>query len=381
MTTTFSPNALCFGEEFPASGAPCLVHIEGDGLTITHEPTVSISPSERVLFTELAVSVGGLDHDQLVLKWGEGAQARTLYLKHSDLIRAFREAAPEHLNQPFEQAAERVRQMRHRHRVMWASVGGAILAVVLGLWFGADLLIELAVSRIPVEWEQKLGEAAYRDFLSHQEVMKEGPAVKAVEEMTQRLAEQIPDNPYKFQVTVVKSDVVNAFALPGGYVVVFTGLMKKADSGEEVAGVLGHELNHVLQRHGLERIVKNLGLMAAVTIIVGDQQGLIGLMRQVGVELLTLKFDRAQETEADLTGLQLVYRAKIDPHGMITFFQKLSEKDEGRMEWLSTHPMSSARADRLKAELAALPKRSPEPFTFEWKTVQEALGVQPVAVP
>jgi Zn-dependent protease with chaperone function len=381
MTTTFSPNALCFGEEFPASGAPCLVHIEGDGLTITHEPTVSISPSERVLFAELAVSVGGLDHDQLVLKWGAGAQTRTLYLKHPDLIRAFREAAPEHLNQPFEQAAERVRQMRHRHRVMWASVGGAILAVVLGLWFGADLLIELAVSRIPVEWEHKLGEAAYRDFLSHQEVMKEGPAVKAVEEMTQRLAEQIPNNPYTFQVTVVKSDVVNAFALPGGYVVVFTGLMKKADSGEEVAGVLGHELNHVLQRHGLERIVKNLGVMAAVSILVGDQQGLVGLMRQVGVELLTLKFDRAQETEADLTGLQLVYRAKIDPHGMITFFQKLSEKDEGRMEWLSTHPMSSARADRLKAELTTLPKQAPEPFTFDWSTVQSALGAQPAVAP
>lgn len=379
-SSTF-PNALCFGEEFPASGAPCLVQIEGDGLTITYEPTVSTSPTERVLFTGLEVSAGGLDHDHLVLKWGDGLQARTLYLKHPDLIRAFREAAPEHLSHPFEQAAERVRQVRHRHRVMWASVGGAILAVVLGLWFGADLLVEMAVSRIPVEWEEKLGEAAYRDFLSHQDVMKDGPAVKAVEEMTQRLAEQIPDNPYKFQVTVVKSDVVNAFALPGGYVVVFTGLMKKADSGEEVAGVLGHELNHVLQRHGMERIVKNLGVMAVVAIIVGDQQGLIGLMRQVGVELLTLKFDRAQETEADLTGLQLVYRAKIDPKGMIAFFQKLSEKDEGRIEWFSTHPMSSARADRLKAELAALPKRTPEPFTFEWTAVQSALGVSPVAAP
>lgn len=375
------PNALCFGEEFPASGAPCLVQIEGDGLTITYEPTGSTAPSERVLFTGLAVSAGGLDHDHLVVKWGEGLQARTLYLKHPDLIRAFREAAPDHLSQPFEQAAERVRQVRHRHRVVWGTVAGSIMAVALGLWFGADLLVEMAVSRIPVEWEQKLGEAAYKDFLSHQDVMKEGPAVKAVEEMTQRLAEQIPNNPYKFQVTVVKSDVVNAFALPGGYVVVFTGLMKKADSGEEVAGVLGHELNHVLQRHGMERIVKNLGIMAVVAIIVGDQQGLIGLMRQVSVELLTLKFDRAQETEADLTGLQLVYRAKIDPKGMITFFQKLSEKDEGRLEWLSTHPMSSARADRLKAELAALPKRSPEPFTFQWSDVQGALGVSPVAAP
>ena len=374
-------NALCFGNEFPASGAPCVVQVEGDGLTIIFESEGAEGAREAILFSALTVSAGGLDHDHLVVKWTHAQGERTLYLKHPDVIRAFRQAAPDHLNAPFEQAAERVRQVRHRHRVMWAAVGGSILALVLGLWFGADLLVEVAVSRIPVEWEQKLGESAYRDFLTHQEVMKEGPAVTALGEMTQRLTEQIPNNPYKFEVTVVKSDVVNAFALPGGHVVVFTGLMKKADSGEEVAGVMSHELNHVLQRHGLERIVKSLGLMTAVAIVLGDQQGLVGMMKQVGVELLTLKFGREQETEADVTGLQLLQRAKIDPSGMIKFFERLSEKDEGRMEWLSTHPMSTARAERLKAELAALPKKSPEPFTFDWKQVQASLGSQPVVAP
>lgn len=379
--TQFSPNALCFGDEFPASGTPCLVHVEAHGITVTFTFDSHESRSESIPFSGVTVSAGGLDHDQLVVRWPGTKGERTLYLKDPDVIRSFRQTAPDHLKSPFEQAAARVRQVRHRHRMMWGIVGGGILAAALGLWFGSDLLVELAVDRIPVEWEQKLGESAYRDFLSHQEVMKEGPAVGAIEEMTHRLTEQIPDNPYKFEVTVVKSDIVNAFALPGGYVVVFTGLMKKADSGEEVAGVLAHELNHVLQRHGLERIVKNLGLMAVVAIIVGDQQGLIGLMRQVGVELLTLKFGREQETEADLTGLQLLNRAKIDPAGMITFFQKLSEKDEGRMEWLSTHPMSTARAERLRSELAALPKKTPEPLTLDWIKVRESLGVQPVAVP
>jgi predicted Zn-dependent protease len=98
-------------------------------------------------------------------------------------------------------------------------------------------------------------------------------------------------------------------------------------------------------------------------------------------ELFTLKLGREQETEVDLTGLQLLQRAKIDPSGMIRFFERLSEKDEGWMEWLSTHPMSAARAERLKAKLAALPKKSPEPFTFDWKHVQASLGSQPVAVP
>ncbi|MBI3356101.1 MAG: M48 family metallopeptidase [Nitrospirae bacterium] len=380
MTQVIS-NALCFGDEFPASGAPCLVQVEGHALTVTFASEATESRSESVLFSDLTVSAGGLDHDQLVVKWAGPTGERTLYLKNADVIRAFRQAAPDHLNAPLERAAERVRQVRYRHRAMWSIVGGTMLAIVLGLWFGADLLVELAVDRIPVEWEQKLGESAYRDFLSHQEAMKKGVGVAAVEEMTHRLIEQIPNNPYKFEVSVVKSDVVNAFALPGGYVVVFTGLMKKAESGEEVAGVLGHELNHVLQRHGLERIVKQLGLVAVVSIVLGDQQGMVGLMKQLGVELLTLKFGREQETEADLTGLQLLIRAKIDPSGMITFFQRLSEKDEGRVEWLSTHPMSAGRAERLKTELAAMPKKTPEPFTFDWAKVRESLGVQPVVNP
>jgi predicted Zn-dependent protease len=378
---TAHPNALCFGDEFPASGAPCLVQVEEQGLTVTFAPEMAGGKQEGAPYSALSVSAGGLDHDHLVIQWKGERGERTLYLKDADLIRAFRRAAPDHLSQPFEQAADRVRRARHRRRMAWSVLGGALVAVAVGLWFGADLLVELAVDRIPVEWERKLGESAYQDFLSHQEIVKEGPAAAAVQEMTTRLIEQIPNNPYRFEVTVVKSDVVNAFALPGGYVVVFTGLMKKAESGEEVAGVLGHELNHVLQRHGVERIVKTLGVVAVVTILVGDQQGLIGLVKQLGVELMALKFSREQETEADVTGLKLLYRARIDPTGMITFFQRLSEKEEGRVEWLSTHPVSAGRAERLKAELSALPKQSAEPFTFDWAKVRESLGTQPVVAP
>lgn len=378
---TMTPNALCFGEEFPATGAPCQVEISAAGLLLHFEPPLPPLHGTMVSFKGLTVSAGGLDHDQLVVKWGEDASARMLYLKDPDLIRSFRAAAPPELTKDLEETAKRVRQVRSRRRTIWAVVGGALAAVALFLWFGSDLLVELAVSRIPIEWEQKLGESTYRDFLSRQEVVKEGAAVSAINEMTQRLTEKISDNPYKFEISVVKSDVVNAFALPGGYIVVFTGLMKRAQSGEEVAGVLSHELNHVLQRHGMDRVVKTLGLMAVVTILVGDPQGFAGLMKQVGLELVTLKFGREQETEADVTGLHLLQRASIDPAGMIRFFERLSEKDKDRMEWFSTHPMSTARASRLKSELAALPKHSPDPFTFDWKKIQESLGVQPAATP
>ncbi|MBS0169763.1 MAG: M48 family metallopeptidase [Nitrospira sp.] len=368
-----TPNALCFGDGLPASGAPCSVTVSAEGVTIVPTGNAELA-EEAVAFTAMSVEAGGLDHDQLVVSWGHGSARRTLYLKDPAVIVAFRRTAPHELTAHLERAAQQVRRARHSHRLLWGSLLGALVGLGLMLWFGSDLIVEWAVAKIPIEWERKLGESVYQDFLSKETVLKDGPAVSAVQEMTQRLAEKIPDNPYTFQVSVVQSPVVNAFALPGGYVVVFTGLMNKAESGEEVAGVLSHELNHVLQRHGLERMVKMLGLAAVVGIIVGDQQGVLGLAKQLGMELATLKFGRAQETEADLTGLRLLSDAGIAPDGMIRFFERLSEKDGGRVELFSTHPMSAARAERLKAELAALPKRMPNPFTFEWKQVQDSLA-------
>ena len=368
-----TPNALCFGDGLPGAGAPCHVTVSADGLTMAPVGN-SLLVEEAIAFTAMSVEAGGLDHDQLVASWGVGASVRTLYLKDPALIIAFRRAAPSALMAHLERAAEQVRRARHSHRVLWGSAVGVVVGLGLMVWFGSDLIVEWAVARIPVQWEQKLGETVYQDFLSKETVLKDGPAVSAVQEMTQRMTAKIPNNPYTFQVSVVQSPVVNAFALPGGYVVVFTGLMKKAESGEEVAGVLSHELNHVLQRHGMERLVKMMGLAAVVSILVGDQQGLIGLARQLGLELATLKFGREQETEADVTGIRLLSDARIAPDGMIRFFERLSEKDKERVELFSSHPMSAARAGRLKAELAALPKQTPEPFTFEWKGVQDSLG-------
>ncbi len=368
------PNALCFGDGLPGAGAPCHVTVSDNGLTMAPVGD-SVLREEAIAFTDMSVEAGGLDHDQLVVSWGDGVLRRTVYLKDPALIVAFRRTAPQQLTAHLERAAEQVRRARHSHRLLWSSVLGVLVGLFVFLWFGSDLIVEWAVDRIPVEWEQKLGETVYQDFLSKETVLKDGPAVSAVQEMTQRLTEKIPNSPYKFQVSVVQSPVVNAFALPGGYVVVFTGLMNKAESGEEVAGVLSHELNHVLQRHGMARMVKMLGLAAVVGIVLGDQQGVLGLAKQLGMELATLKFGRAQETEADLTGLRLLSDARIAPDGMIRFFERLSEKDDARVELFSTHPMSAARAERLKAELAALPKQTPNPFTFEWKQVQDSLAL------
>jgi predicted Zn-dependent protease len=312
------------------------------------------------------------------VKWGSVSPTQTLYLKDPSLIRTFRSTAPLELTNDLDATAAAVRRTRSRHKTLWIGVIAVTAALALGAWFSTDLLVEWAVDRIPVDWERRIGESAYKDFLLQHPVVKEGPAVAAVQEISQRLIAHIPNSAYTFELAVVQSETVNAFALPGGYVVVFTALMQKAENAEEVAGVLSHEFNHVLHRHALERIVKQLGVVTVVGIIVGNQQGLGGLMKQMGVELLSLKFGRAQETEADVTGLQLLHQSRINPFGMITFFQRLAEDEGGRVEWLSTHPMSAGRAERLKAEIARLPKTVEEPFTFQWHVVQESLSAPAV---
>lgn len=368
----FTPNALCFGSDLPGQGIPCRVETTPAGLLLTF----SVPPAEQTVpFSRLSLEAGGFDHDQLVVKWEQDGAGRTLYIKDAAAIAAFRQTAPPELMAHFDRAASSVRRARATRRAVLLAAVGVLVALGLGMWLGSDALVTWAVGLIPVEWEKQIGESAMQDALAGQEIIQEGPVVEAVKEMTARLTGQIADSPYRFTVTVVRSQVVNAFALPGGSVVVFTGLIQEAKSPEEVAGVLGHEINHVLQRHGMERIVKTLGIMAIAAILFGDQQGLIGLAKQLGVEIITLKYNRDQETEADVTGLRLLHKAKVDPAGMIAFFERLaqSEKERSPIEFLSTHPMSAARAERLKAELAALPTFLPEPFSFDWEKIQAGL--------
>ena len=369
------PNALCFGEGLPPAGAPCLVEVTPSGLSVSSDQMSDGLAPELIPFGSLSISAGGFDHDQLVVAWGRDRSARTLYLKSADLIVAFRRTAPPELTAHLDRTADEVRRARHRRWSLWAAAMLSLAGVALVFWLGTDLMVEWAVKRIPVEWEHQVGAVAYRQMLSGQTVMKDGAAVAAVREMTRRLTAEAPANPYKFEVSVVRSDVVNAFALPGGHVVVFTGLMQKAQSAEEVAGVLGHEISHVLERHGMERVIKQLGFAAVMTILLGDQRGLAGLAQQLGLELVTLKFSREQETEADLSGLRLLHNAKIATDGMIRFFDRLSEQDKNQVELFSTHPMSASRAERLKTEAASMRARTPEPFTFDWNQVQRSLDI------
>ncbi len=173
-----------------------------------------------------------------------------------------------------------------------------------------------------------------------------------------------PELPWTFRV--LDDPIVNAFALPGGYIYVTRGILTHFNSEAELASVLGHEIGHVTGRHGVERMSKaqlaGIGLMVG-TVAAGDKyRGLADLAGQ-GLGLLFLKFSRDDERQADDLGLRYMTRGQYDPTEMPKVFNTLGRvsaaQGAGRIPgWLSTHPDPGNRAVRISEQISALPAES-----------------------
>ena len=170
-----------------------------------------------------------------------------------------------------------------------------------------------------------------------------------LDSITRPLVQSVENKAFKFSFTIVEDGTMNAFALPGGAVVIHTELLEAADNAEEVAGVLAHEISHVTRRHHIRGIIGNLGIFFIIRALLGDVAGLSGDIATAGATLSSLKYSRGFETEADDEGYSLLLKAHIKPDGMIHFFEKLKKEnpDAGMMDFLSTHPATSDRIENL----------------------------------
>ncbi len=179
------------------------------------------------------------------------------------------------------------------------------------------------------------------------------------------IEEGVPDLDWEF--TLLNTDVINAFALPGGKVYFTRGLAEKLDNEAEMAGVLGHEIGHVTARHGNQRVSKQVGFNAlltgaAVAVGVSDsdsdvrkygQLALPGLA--IGGNLVILKYGRDEESEADMLGMRYMERAGYDPSGQMRVMEVLLENSGGSRtpEFLATHPHPESRIEDIKDLLSS----------------------------
>ena len=228
--------------------------------------------------------------------------------------------------------------------------------------FGRSQVVAIS----PAE-ESKLGVQAFREVLSSSKVLRRGRIVEAVHRVAERLIEatrnpefqsrigiKIPE--FEWELEVVDEPQVNAFCLPGGKIVVYTGILPVAVSDAGLATVIGHEISHALAHHGAERMAQTqmarIGLTAAGASI-GDMDPAarqqVMMVLNAGTKFGILKYSRNHESEADHMGLLLMAAAGYDPRESVEFWKRMSKATGGGApsEFLSTHPSHSTRVRDL----------------------------------
>jgi predicted Zn-dependent protease len=239
-------------------------------------------------------------------------------------------------------------------------VGGAILGVLGFARYGAERFI----GSVPIAVDQAMGEQTARLLSVTSSPCTDPAPKKYVETVVAPLLAAITssgDHRFAFQFVVVDDPEVNAFALPGGFVTVNRGLLESAESGDEVAAVLAHEIQHVLRRHGTVRMLRELGASTLLSAIFGGTD--IAVPAKATHDFVSNAYDRAQESEADERGLALMVKAGLDPRGMSRFFARLAKTGMTPPALLSTHPDPGDRAEKAAraAEGAKVTTTLPSP--------------------
>lgn len=347
-----------------APSGPLSAHFFGQQLFIDGQPAIDV--------TQLVVSVGGVDEPQLFLNW-QGSDGRQHALKPAtpgDIAQVLASAPA--LLQPQLQSQWQSRQRNRSQVSNWLlGLGGATVLVTGLLWWQGGNLVGALAGLIPLSTEQQLGRLALAQVRAQGGLASDGAAQQVVQEIGQRLT---AGSRYQYRWFVRQDDSVNAFAMPGGVVVVHTGLLRQAASPGELAGVLAHEVQHVEQRHSLRQMIASLGWGALVGVTLGDISAVAAMLaHQAGA----MVFSRGMEEQADRLGLQALQRARIAPDGMLRFFQTLGEKDAGKTGmpgWLASHPQTHERAAQIRSLIDASPCPACVPLVSPgWAAMKAAL--------
>jgi Zn-dependent protease with chaperone function len=270
----------------------------------------------------------------------------------------------------------------------WLRVCAAVWLLGLLLWWGFPYATDAVVSLVPVDAEIALGEDV-RDQVGAMLARKNAGKVlhcgnpagmAALDALTERLS-HVDESPYPMSVSVINSGIVNAFAAPGGAILVTSGLLEETESPEELAGILAHEMGHVRERHGLRSMAGVYGLQLLGLLFSGNSKGVFGDTAQgLALYMTTSSWSRDFERAADAHAFTLLRKAGLNTQGLSTFFERLekdAEKDKNlfpALAMLSSHPATAARIAMLremeqtagKPEYALVSVMSAE----DWKAVQ-----------
>ncbi len=324
-----------------ADSQPAAIHLTPTGLEITLRSGHSI----RWPYAEIRQTQGTYEGEQIRLERGDALSEAIVIADHRFLTDLHRLAPA---------VGHRFHNPEHRRLrlqlTIYAAVAAVGLSITIYLW-GIPALAAVVAPLVPVPWEEALGKSAMLQLTSTGTRCADAERLRIIDEMVAKLTASLPEHPYTFRVTVVDQPTINAFAAPGGYIVVLRGLIERTESAEELAGVLAHEIQHVMHRHATQLLLQQASTGVLIAALTGDISGAMAFGLESARRLGMLRYSRLIEEEADRDGMRMLLQAKIDPQGMLAFFEMLQQEKlelPDTLEYLSTHPTTQDRIDHLR---------------------------------
>jgi predicted Zn-dependent protease len=281
--------------------------------------------------------------------------------------------------------------LNHKHRAergrQYRAMGlatAALVSVVFAYIYGVPLIANRIVAIVPPEWEQRLGEtvvAQIEGALAQEggfEVCDTNPnsvANRAIARFA-ALAVEGTNSPFTPDIKVVRTTIPNAFALPGGHSYYFSALLAQTESADEFAGVMAHELGHVVHRHGMEQLIATSATGLLIGFILGDMTGL-SVAGALGSALIDSSFSRDAEREADRFAAQASTRVGFRPASLADLLERVAPDDAftQNLALLSTHPLTAERRAYLESLAIEADSSLAPAFTdAEWRAIKEMCG-------
>jgi predicted Zn-dependent protease len=256
-------------------------------------------------------------------------------------------------------------------RARAALMPSLVLALSLGLFQCAGFFQGAGETLVSDADEARLGAQFHHTLMNNDTARKEYPLFTPknqaeaefqdyVINLCRRAVASIPEKErpkYDFTFTLIDKDEENAFAVPGGYVYIYTGILRKFQDESELVGVIGHEITHVTHHHFREQLAKNQTLGLALSVLLGVSGA--GQVAEMGAglafQLAGLSFSRADETDADKGGTLMLARMNLNPMGIAKYFARAESKG-APPEWLSTHPGAENRVKTIRKFVESEPQ-------------------------
>jgi len=225
------------------------------------------------------------------------------------------------------------------------------VAVIFAVWFGlsqVDWMKLLNIEKNSQNTEEKIGDLFWKMLKSSETEITSDSVLSPVDSMLTRICTANSIDRKKIKLHLLRKDEINAFALPDNHLVVYSGLITACENEAELCGVIGHELAHIEKNHVMNKLIKEIGLSVLISMSTGN--GNSETIKTAIKQLSSSSYDRKLETEADLTSMDYLVKAGIDPEPFANFLYRLADETRNlpsQIYWISSHPESKERAEKI----------------------------------